>query len=137
MSNFSEGSGISQGAGERAPKPSGKPVVRSTMEVPAEEVKMQGVKDATIRKIFTEKEGAPNFAMRLFEVAPGGYTPLHHHTNEHEVYIIEGNAVIETGENPISLKPGDAVFVPPNALHQFKNAGDSPLRFLCLVPLQK
>ena len=116
---------------------SSKLLVRKTLEIPAEEVKMEGVKEATIRRIFTEKEGAPTFAMRLFEVAPGGHTPLHRHSHEHEVYIIEGKVRLETQGEPIFVKAGDAVLVPPDSLHQFKNIGETALKFLCLVPLEK
>jgi mannose-6-phosphate isomerase-like protein (cupin superfamily) len=27
-----------------------------------------------------------------------------------------------------------AVFVPPNEVHQFRNTGSGPLKFLCLIP---
>jgi mannose-6-phosphate isomerase-like protein (cupin superfamily) len=27
-----------------------------------------------------------------------------------------------------------AVFVPPNQLHQFRNTGSGPMKFLCLIP---
>ena len=114
----------------------GKILIRPALEVPAEEVKMEGAKDATIRKIITEKEGAPNFAMRLFELAPGGQTPAHRHDFEHEIYIIRGKGILHTEEGPCPLNPGDAIFVPANALHNFQNAGSDPFRFLCFVPLK-
>ena len=40
-------------------------------EVELEDVTMEGAEGAKIRWLISEKDGAPNFATRLFEVAPG------------------------------------------------------------------
>ena len=113
-----------------------RPLVKKIMEMPPQEVNMDGVKNTTIRKVFTSKDGAPTFAMRLFEVAPGGHTPLHTHPHEHEVYIVEGKATMQMKDASKVLEAGDAVFVPPQALHQFRNDSDQSLRFLCFVPVE-
>ncbi len=104
------------------------------LEFPPRKVEMEGADGATIRELITCREGAPNFAMRMFEVAPGGHTPLHTHPYEHEVFILEGEGELRGGLAPRALRPGDAVFVPPDALHQFNNPGRKTLRFLCLIP---
>ena len=87
-----------------------------------------------IRRLIGEPDGAPSFNMRLFEVAPGGYTPKHSHAHEQEVFVLEGSGVVMEGDVEHPLRPGTVVFVPPNALHQFRNTGAGPLKFLCLVP---
>lgn len=94
----------------------------------------QGSKDITIRWLVTIKDGAPNFAMRLFEMQPGGYTPYHKHDWEHEVFIIEGEGTLitEKGEEP--FKVGDFIYVPANDMHQFKQKGARAAKFLCLIP---
>ena len=33
-----------------------------------------------------------------------------------------------------ALKTGDVVYVSPSEIHQFRNTGEVPLKFLCLVP---
>jgi quercetin dioxygenase-like cupin family protein len=81
-----------------------------------------------------EADCAPNFAMRQFEVAPGGHTPRHSHPYEHEVFVLEGRGVVLEGNVPHPLRGGDVVYVRPDELHQFRNTGDLPLKFLCLVP---
>lgn len=111
------------------------PKVVDTHAFPAKAVQMEGVKGATIREVITDRDGAPNFAMRVFEVEAGGHTPLHHHNYEHEVYILGGKGEIESSEGPKALKQGDAVYVPANALHQFRNTGSEPLKFICLIPI--
>jgi quercetin dioxygenase-like cupin family protein len=38
------------------------------------------------------------------------------------------------GNEERKVKPGDAVFVPSNEKHQFRNESKKTLRFLCLIP---
>jgi quercetin dioxygenase-like cupin family protein len=100
----------------------------------AREVKEPGATGVTIRWLISEKDGAPNFAMRLFEVQPGGCTPYHKHKWEHEAFILEGKGNLTLEEKTIPLNKGDALFVPGEENHQFKNASQENLVFLCLVP---
>ncbi len=79
-------------------------------------------------------DNAPSFSMRYFQVAPGGHTPKHAHAHEHEIFVVEGDGVVVEGNREHALRPGTAVFVPPNELHQFRNTGSNPLKFLCLIP---
>jgi len=97
-------------------------------------VNMEGAEGVAIRWLIGQNDEAPNFAMRLFEVEPGGHTPLHTHPHEHEVFILEGRGVVtdEGAERPIG--PEDAILVPGGCRHNFKNTGDTVLRFLCLIP---
>lgn len=97
-------------------------------------VTMEGSSGCQVRWLVDEQNGAPNFAMRQFEVAPGGYTPKHSHPYEHEVFVLEGQGVVLEGEVEHPLKPGDFVLVTPDEVHQFRNTGATPLKFLCLVP---
>lgn len=97
-------------------------------------VQMEGARGCTVRWLVGQEEGAPNFAMRQFEVEPGGYTPKHSHPYEHEVFVLEGSGTVVEGDTPHALRAGDVVFVQPGEVHQFLNTGASPLKFLCLVP---
>jgi quercetin dioxygenase-like cupin family protein len=72
--------------------------------------------------------------MRQFEVAPGGHTPKHSHGHEHEVFVLEGTGVVFDGSTDRPLKAGSVAFVPPHQVHQFRNTGSGPLKFLCLIP---
>jgi len=98
------------------------------------QVDMPGANGCTVRWLVSESDGAPNFAMRQFEVAPGGYTPKHSHPYEHEVYVLHGEGVVLEGETMHPLKTGDVVLVRPDEVHQFRNTGAAPMKFLCLVP---
>jgi len=90
-----------------------------------------------IRWLINEKTGAPSFAMRRFEVGPGGYTPYHTHDWEHEVYVLEGEGVAVGPEGEAGLGPGSVVLVEPGEEHDFKNTGQGKLVFLCMIPHQK
>jgi quercetin dioxygenase-like cupin family protein len=94
----------------------------------------EGASKVNVRWLITREMGAPNFAMRLFEVEPGGHSPLHNHPWEHEVFILEGEGLVVGGKEEKKFKAGDAVLVPPNEQHQFKNNSKKKLKFLCLVP---
>jgi len=100
------------------------------LETPSEE----GLKDTKVRWLISDKDGAKNFAMRLFEIQPGGYTPLHQHDWEHEVFVYEGEGETRDKKNRKPFKQGDVFFVPPMEWHQFVNKNDKPLKILCLIP---
>jgi quercetin dioxygenase-like cupin family protein len=97
-------------------------------------VKMEGSRGCQVRWLLGERDGTPNFAMRQFEVAPGGYTPRHSHPYEHEVFVLEGQGLVYEGEVTHRLAAGDVVFVKPDEIHQFSNTGTTQLKFLCLIP---
>jgi quercetin dioxygenase-like cupin family protein len=97
-------------------------------------VEIEGAKDVGIRWLISKDDGAENFAMRMFELQPGGHTPLHTHPHEHEVFIIEGRGVLIFEGQEHEFGPEYVIFVPPHREHRFKNTGDSVLRLLCLIP---
>jgi len=108
--------------------------VQNHTEVPSNEVTMEGAAGCRVRQLVGEKDRAPTFAMREFEVAPGGHTPHHFHDYEHEVYVLAGNGTILDGDVERPLAAGDVLFIAPNDVHQFRNTGSDSLRFLCLIP---
>ncbi|HTL54000.1 MAG TPA: cupin domain-containing protein [Planctomycetota bacterium] len=109
--------------------------VVDTVKVPNETVTGPGVQKVKMRALVTQDEGAPNFTMRLFEVESGGTTPLHAHPWEHEIFVVEGRMeALENGETVRNLKTGDAVYVPANEKHQFRNPGPGVLKMICMVP---
>jgi quercetin dioxygenase-like cupin family protein len=97
-------------------------------------VSMEGAAGCRIRCLIGADDGAPSFTMRQFEIAPGGNTPRHVHAYEHEVFVLEGSGATFDGETETPLRAGSVVYVPPGQLHQFRNTGVGPLKFLCLIP---
>ncbi len=108
--------------------------VQSSREVESRQVDMEGASGCQVRWLVSEADGAPNFAMRQFEVAPDGHTPRHSHPYEHELYVLEGHGVVYEGDVEHPITAGDVMFIAPDEVHQFRNTGGGPLKFLCLVP---
>jgi quercetin dioxygenase-like cupin family protein len=108
--------------------------IQNSQQAPSQPVEMEGACGCSVRWLIDERDGAPNFSMRCFEVAPGGHTPKHSHPYEHEVFVLEGDGVVLEGDVQHALRGGDVVFVKPDEVHQFRNTGDGPLKFLCLIP---
>lgn len=69
------------------------------------------------------------FAMFTDTTPPGGGPPPHFHLQEDEWwYVLEGQPEFFDGERWFPVAPGDAVYMPKNSLHTFRNAGNGPLR---------
>ena len=94
----------------------------------------QGARGVRVRWLITKEDGAENFAMRLFEMASEGCTPFHSHEWEHEVFVLDGKGHVIIGDEEKEFREGDVIFIPGNVRHQFKNTGDQPIRFICLIP---
>jgi quercetin dioxygenase-like cupin family protein len=103
-------------------------------QVGADKVTDCGAEGTEVRWLITKDDGAEHFAMRHFEMAPGGHSPHHSHQWEHEVFILEGRCLVVCGDSREEVGPGYVVFIPPNTMHHFTNKGNGVLRFLCLVP---
>ena len=103
-------------------------------EVEQNDVDMPGAVGCKVRWLVGKPDGAENFSMRQFEVGVDGFTPRHSHPYEHEVFVLEGNGTVLEGDTLHNIKSGDVIFVQPDEVHQFKNTGDTPLKFLCLIP---
>lgn len=102
-------------------------------DVEAKDAKEEASK-LRVRWLITKDIGAENFAMRLFEMEPGGYSPFHSHPWEHEVFILEGEGIVVGEGEERKFRAGNVIFVPPNEKHQFKNTGETTVKFLCLIP---
>ena len=108
--------------------------VKSLGEHDQTDVTMPGSSGAKMRMLVGPQEGAANFHMRHFEVAPGGFTPHHQHDYEHEILILRGEGTARSEQGERAFKSGDVIWVPANEMHQFRNTGPGPLEFICLIP---
>ncbi len=91
----------------------------------------------SIRWLLSEKDGVPNFAMRLFTIQPGGHINAHSHPWEHEIYILEGVGDVRIGERVYRVTKGFFIYIPPNIEHEYWNTSNRELKFLCIIPLVK
>lgn len=93
---------------------------------------------ATLRWLINEPDdGASNFVLRMVEVEPGGSTPEHNHSHEHENFVLEGQGKVLLESKWHKIGPGEVIFVPPGVRHQYANTGKGTLRFLCAIPAER
>jgi quercetin dioxygenase-like cupin family protein len=108
--------------------------IQNSTDIPASSVRMEGAARCCVRQLIGPVDGAPTFAMRQFEIEPGGHTPRHFHDYEHEVYVLEGEGELRAADTSHPLRSGDVVLVKPDEIHQFRNTGTGLLKMLCLIP---
>lgn len=61
---------------------------------------------------------------------PPGRAPLHSHTYDEVVYVIDGEGVLHLGDTDTPLLPGTCVHLPPLQEHCLENTGPTPMRVL-------
>jgi len=103
-------------------------------DVEAEPAHLVGAQ-ATIRWLIGAKQGAPNFAMRVIELAgKGDRIPLHRHPYEHEIFVFAGKGMVLKPGSEEPVGPGEFLYLAPDEEHGFLNSGDEPFRFICVIP---
>ena len=111
-------------------------IVKHTQEMVASPMDKPGFSGMDARFVLTADDGCPRYALRLMEWKPGGHTAYHRHKEEHEMFVIEGEAVaVGEGKKEAKLVAGDALYLAPCELHQIRNAGSGRLRMICTVPI--
>ncbi len=106
-------------------------LIKNMLDVPLEPVQ-EGI---SIRWLIAGKDHAPNFAMRVIELAPGAVFKPHHHPSEHEIYVLEGAGIVSSEQGEFEMRPGVVLFVAPEEVHGYRNTGADTLRFICVIPL--
>lgn len=79
-------------------------------------------------------DGAPQFAMRRFELDPGASVPEHTNEVEHEQYVLAGEYTVGIEDDTYEVSEGDSLLIPAGAVHWYENDGDEAGAFVCVVP---
>ncbi|MFW9808605.1 MAG: cupin domain-containing protein [Candidatus Thorarchaeota archaeon] len=99
-------------------------------------VDFAGSKNVFVRWLIGRNTGAKTYAMRRFEIKPGGIIPLHSHEEEHEIFVLDGEAKVLGAEEGAVAKKDDVVFVESNLPHGYDNTeGKKSFCFICIIPL--
>jgi len=65
-------------------------------------------------------------------VKPGEQTAPHYHPQTEEIYyILRGSGEMKIDKETRQVGPGDAIAIPPGAVHTIFNSGGETLVFLC------
>ncbi len=80
----------------------------------------------------TGDETAGSFFLSESTIAPGfpGPPPHRHERLVDMFYVLEGVLTVRLGEETHQLEPGSFACVPAGVVHTFRNATESPVRFL-------
>ncbi|NOZ89396.1 MAG: cupin domain-containing protein [Crenarchaeota archaeon] len=108
----------------------------SYTDVEAEDATVPGggrLEGVRIRWLVRREDGAPTFAMRLFEMEPGAVIPAHEHPWEHEIFVLDGDVEVCIEERCYQLRRGWFLYIPPNVSHSYR-AGSKGAQFLCIIP---
>ena len=98
-------------------------------------VKVEGVEKVTKQVVLGINDGSTEIVLRQFTVEPDGATPHHSHNFPHLVRIESGNGILIDGcGKEHKLEKNDFVYVNNNEMHNFKNTGNEPFVFICIVP---
>lgn len=101
-------------------------------------VELVGADKATVRWLIDHTIGAKTYAMRFFEIKPGGLIPLHQHPEEHEIFVLSGQAKVLGSAEDATAQKDDVIYVAPNEPHGYDNKhSKEAFRFICVIPLLK
>jgi quercetin dioxygenase-like cupin family protein len=74
----------------------------------------------------------------LVEFAPGVSFPRHAHPGEEIVYVVEGALEYQLdGKPPVTLKAGEALFIPHGRVHAVRNVGSGKAAELATYIVEK
>jgi quercetin dioxygenase-like cupin family protein len=72
------------------------------------------------------------------EIDPGVASARHSHPGEEIIYVLEGSLEYRVeGKPPLTLKPGDVLFIPAGTIHAAKNVGSGPAAELATYVVEK
>ena len=76
---------------------------------------------------------AIRYSLAHAKVAPGQTTAPHRLRTSEVYYIVEGTGRMTIDDESRSVGPGDAIYIPPNAVQRIENTGSGDVIFLCIV----
>jgi len=85
--------------------------------------------DRKFRVLFGPGSGCEAATQFVGEIPPGR-APLHSHTYDEVVLVLEGEGVLHAGPVEHSIAPGTCIHLPPGQQHCLENTGPGTLRVL-------
>lgn len=92
---------------------------------------------ATETWLIGKGEKAENFAMRYYELQPGGHSREEDHPYDHGMIFLRGSGEVLLGEDTVEVMQGDVVYISPDDRHQIRNTGEEVLGWLCVIPAKR
>jgi len=111
------------------------PVVRAPQDtkpfrtVRENEVEATVTGDRMFRLLVNKDIGARRVTQFVGRIPPGR-APMHHHTYEEAIYIIEGEGCLHTEDGDAPFKAGSSIYLPRLVSHCLENTGSTDIRLL-------
>lgn len=111
------------------------PVVRAPQDtkpfrtVRESEVEATPAGDRTFKLLVNQDIGAHRVT-QFVGMIPPGRAPMHHHTYEEAIYIIEGEGCVHTEDGDATFKAGSSIYLPRLVKHCLENTGSTSIRLL-------
>ncbi len=112
-------------------------VVGSGLALDAAQPQQPGVTRADLLRHDLGVPGREVVQVRV-DFAPGAVAPEHSHPGEEIAYVIEGLLEYRLeGKPPVTLKAGEALFIPAGTIHSAKNVGSGNAAELATYIVEK
>lgn len=85
--------------------------------------------DRTFKLLINQDAGCRHVT-QFIGVIPPGRAPMHHHSYEEAIYIIEGVGRLWTEAGSAEFKPGASIYLPRGVSHSLENTGETEIRLL-------
>jgi mannose-6-phosphate isomerase-like protein (cupin superfamily) len=111
------------------------PVVRAAHDtkpfrtVRESEVEATVTGDRSFKVLVNQDIGALGVT-QFIGMIPPGRAPMHHHTYEEAIYIIEGEGSVHTEDGDATFKAGSSIYLPRLVRHCLENTGSTIIRLL-------
>jgi mannose-6-phosphate isomerase-like protein (cupin superfamily) len=85
--------------------------------------------DRSFKLLVNPELGARRVTQFLGEIPPGR-APMHHHTYEEAIYVIEGEGRLHTVDGETQFRSGSSIYLPRLVSHCLENTGSGSIRLL-------
>ena len=103
--------------------------------IPAPASATHDLDGARFTSLATPSRGSRDTAVWQVEIEPGTPAVPHSLTREEVFVVLDGEAAVEIGGEAGTAGPRDAIVVPAEVEFRLSNAGSTPLRLLCCLPV--
>ena len=95
----------------------------------AEQPKLPAGTDREFRYLINQDAGCLDVT-QFVGVIPPGRAPMHSHTYDEVVYVVEGEGVLHLGAQDTLIAGGSCIHLPPHVVHCLENTGSRPMRVM-------
>jgi mannose-6-phosphate isomerase-like protein (cupin superfamily) len=95
----------------------------------ADRMPLRAKPDREFRYLVNEDLGCPDVT-QFIGLIPPGRAPMHSHTYDEVIYVVEGEGVLHLGGDEVAITAGSCIHLPPLAEHCLENTGGRTMRVL-------